>query len=93
MHVENSPDFKTVWQLAHNWIGADLDETNSSAISPELKTAIHRLMQQCQVWKLPADGRGCESLWIIPFSHRFLIFTTPLNFINASEKTNSTKTI
>ncbi|PTQ85112.1 hypothetical protein C8R28_101566 [Nitrosomonas ureae] len=45
MHVENSLDFKTVWQLAHNWIGADLDKTNSNTISPELKTAIHRLMQ------------------------------------------------
>ena len=44
MLVENSPDFKTVWQLAHNWIAADPDKTDPNAISPELRTAIHRLM-------------------------------------------------
>ena len=37
-------DFKTVWQLAHNWVGADPNETDINAISLDLKTAIHRLM-------------------------------------------------
>ncbi|ALQ51146.1 hypothetical protein [Nitrosomonas ureae] len=58
MHIENSPDFKTVWQLAHNWIGADLDKTNSNAISPELKTAIHRLMQAMSSMEITGRWKG-----------------------------------
>jgi hypothetical protein len=45
MHVENNPDFKTVWQLAHNWINADPDQTDIKKVSPELRIAILRLMR------------------------------------------------
>jgi len=33
MHTENNPDFKNVWQLAHNWAGDDPNKTNTSEIS------------------------------------------------------------
>lgn len=39
MFLDNE-DFKSVWQLAHNWVGEDSNKTNVNAISPELKTAI-----------------------------------------------------
>ena len=45
MHVENNPDFKTIWQLAHNWAGEKLDQTDPTTISPELRLAIDRLIR------------------------------------------------
>ncbi len=60
MHVENSPDFKTVWHLAHNWIGADPDKTDSNAISPELRIAIHRLMHAMSSKKITARWKGLQ---------------------------------
>ena len=58
MLVENSPDFKTVWQLAHDWIGADPDKTDPNAISPELRTAIHRLMHAMFGREISARWKG-----------------------------------
>lgn len=58
MLVENSPDFKTVWQLAHDWIGADPDKTDPNAISPELRTAIHRLMHAMSGREISARWKG-----------------------------------
>lgn len=58
MHVENSPDFKTVWQLAHNWIEADPDKTDPSAISTELRIAIHRLMHAMSTKEITARWKG-----------------------------------
>jgi hypothetical protein len=40
----DSEDFQTIWQLAHNWVGTDPDQTDPNAPLPELKDAIHRLM-------------------------------------------------
>jgi len=40
----NGRDFKTIWQLAHDWVGADPDKTDTNAVSPELQEVIHRLM-------------------------------------------------
>ncbi|QOJ23018.1 MAG: hypothetical protein HRU78_04650 [Gammaproteobacteria bacterium] len=58
MHVENSPDFKTVWQLAHNWIEADPDKTDPTAISTELRIAIHRLMHAMSTKEITARWKG-----------------------------------
>ncbi|AEJ00171.1 hypothetical protein Nit79A3_0266 [Nitrosomonas sp. Is79A3] len=58
MLVENSPDFKTVWRLAHDWIGADPDKTDPNAISPELRTAIHRLMHAMSSREISARWKG-----------------------------------
>lgn len=69
MHVENSPDFKTVWQLAHNWIGADPDKTDpNNAISPELITAIHRLMHAMSSMEITVRWKG----WRIFMDDSFL---------------------
>jgi hypothetical protein len=40
----DSKDYQTVWQLAHNWVGANPVESDPSALPAELKEAIHRLM-------------------------------------------------
>lgn len=40
----DSKDYQTVWQLAHNWVGASSDTSDANALSDELKEAIHRLM-------------------------------------------------
>lgn len=45
MHVENNPDFKSIWQLAHDWAGEKPDQTDSAAISSEVRLAIDRLMR------------------------------------------------
>lgn len=45
MHVENNPDFKSIWQLAHDWAGEKPDQTDPNAISPELRLAIDRLIR------------------------------------------------
>ncbi|MCE7915611.1 MAG: hypothetical protein DYH15_13305 [Nitrosomonas sp. PRO4] len=45
MHIKDNPDFKTVWQLAHDWTGEESDKTDPIAISPELRIAIDRLIR------------------------------------------------
>ena len=44
MYLDDNPDYKTVWQLAHVWIDANPDETDTNAISPKLREHIIRLM-------------------------------------------------
>ena len=44
MYLENNPDYKTIWHLAHNWVNADPNKTNTSAISPKLREYIIRLV-------------------------------------------------
>lgn len=58
MHVENSPDFKSVWQLSHNWINANPENTDISSISPELRIAIHRLMHAMTTREITARWKG-----------------------------------
>jgi hypothetical protein len=62
MHVENNPDFKTVWQLAHNWVNADPDKTNPNEISPELRIAILRLMRAIANQEITARQNGWKIL-------------------------------
>jgi len=40
----DSKDYQTVWQLAHNWVGADSEKSDPLQLSDELKHSIHRLM-------------------------------------------------
>jgi hypothetical protein len=44
MYLDESPDFKTVWQLAHNWAGKESHASDPSNLSQEIKIAIHRVM-------------------------------------------------
>lgn len=44
MYLDSKEDYQTVWQLAHNWVDADCEKSDSSALSKDLKEAIHRLM-------------------------------------------------
>lgn len=45
MNVENNPDFKSIWQLAHDWASEQSDQTDPAAISSELRLAIDRLIR------------------------------------------------
>ena len=47
-------DFKSVWQLAHNWAGDDPNKTDVKEVSPKLKTAIHRLMHAMAIRDISA---------------------------------------
>lgn len=58
MHVENNPDFKTVWQLAHDWAGEKSDQTDPNAISPELRIAIDRLIRAMGSREISARWKG-----------------------------------
>lgn len=60
MLVENNPDFKTIWQLAHNWAGEETDKTDPNAISPELRLAIDRLMRAIRSKKITARWKGYQ---------------------------------
>ncbi|ALQ50481.1 hypothetical protein [Nitrosomonas ureae] len=58
MHVENNPDFKTVWQLAHDWVGEKPDQTDPHAISSELRIAIDRLIRAMGSKEISARWKG-----------------------------------
>ncbi len=58
MRVENNPDFKTVWQLAHDWVGEEIDKTDPNAISPELRLAIDRLMRAISCKEITGRWKG-----------------------------------
>ncbi len=45
MRLDDNPDYQTIWQLAHNWAKADPSESDESALSPELRMHIHRLLE------------------------------------------------
>ena len=44
MYLDDNPDYKTVWQLAHHWADVDPDETDTSEIPPTLREHIIRLV-------------------------------------------------
>lgn len=50
-------DFKSVWQLAHNWASEDPSKTDVKEVSPKLKTAIHRLMHAMANHEISARSR------------------------------------
>lgn len=45
MHIKDNPDFKSVWQLAHDWVGEESGKTDPDAISLELRIALDRLIR------------------------------------------------
>lgn len=45
MHIKDNPDFKSVWQLAHDWAGEECGKTDPDAISLELSIALDRLIR------------------------------------------------
>jgi hypothetical protein len=57
----DSKDYQTVWQLAHNWTGADPDKNSTDEIPTELKEAIHRLMHAASACK----NISCKKLQIL----------------------------
>ncbi len=68
MFLDNKEEFQTVWQLAHNWVDANPAETDANAVSLELKTAIHRLMNAMACREISARTRK----WIIFEGNSFL---------------------
>ena len=44
MYLDDNPDYQTVWKLAHNWVDANPDETDTNAIPPKLREHIIRLI-------------------------------------------------
>ncbi|MER0171410.1 MAG: hypothetical protein DU489_12545 [Nitrosomonas sp.] len=58
MHVENNPDFKSIWQLAHDWAGEESNQTNPAAISSELRLAIDRLIRAIGSKEISARWKG-----------------------------------
>lgn len=58
MHVENNPDFKSIWQLAHDWAGEKSDQTDPAAISSELRLAIDRLIRAIGSKEISARWKG-----------------------------------
>ncbi|GKS70005.1 hypothetical protein W03_20090 [Nitrosomonas sp. PY1] len=57
MFLDDNPDYQTVWQLAHIWVDAEPDETDTSAISPKLREHIIRLMLAIRNRKISARTR------------------------------------
>lgn len=62
MHVKDNPDFKSVWQLAHDWVGEDPDQTDPKAISPRLRLAIDRLIRAIGANEISARWKGYRIL-------------------------------
>jgi len=44
MYLDDNPDYKTVWQLAHQWADLDSEEADTNAISPLVREHIIRLV-------------------------------------------------
>lgn len=77
MHVENNPDFKTVWQLAHDWEGERPDQTDPNAISPKLRIAIDRLMRAISGKEISARWKGYRIFldnWLLTLIFEFSHF-------------------
>lgn len=81
MHVKNNPDFKSIWQLAHDWTGENPDQTNPSAISFELRLAIDRLIRAIGRGEISAYWKGYRILennsfltFILDFRHFIKFF-------------------
>lgn len=45
MHLDDNPDYMTIWKLAHDWVNADLKGSDENTISFEIKNYIHRLLE------------------------------------------------
>lgn len=45
MHIKDNPDFKTVWQLAHDLADEESDKTDPNAIAPRLRIVIDCLIR------------------------------------------------
>lgn len=45
MHLDENPDYETIWKLAHNWADVDPEESDENTLSPELKQYVHRLLE------------------------------------------------
>lgn len=58
MHIKDNPDFKTVWQLARDWIGDEFDKTDPIAISPALRIALDRLIRGIGSKEISARWKG-----------------------------------
>ncbi|MDR4513655.1 hypothetical protein [Nitrosomonas sp.] len=58
MPIKNNPDFKTVWQLTHNWVGEEPDKTDPLAISPALRIAIDRLIRGISSREISGRWKG-----------------------------------
>ncbi len=44
MYLDNSKEYQTVWQLAHDWTGIDQTKSDPNVLSVELKNTIHQIM-------------------------------------------------
>lgn len=53
----DSKDYQTVWQLAHNWVGADSLISDQNQLSGELKQSIHRLLSASINHAIPSRTR------------------------------------
>lgn len=74
----DSDDFKSVWELAHNWIGEDTTKTESESISADLKVAIHRLLHAIANHEISARTRNHliledNSFWTFILDSRHLL--------------------
>jgi hypothetical protein len=92
MHTENNPDFKNVWQLAHVWIGADPDKTNTNDISPELRIAIHRLMHAMYCREITTRWKGYRIFLDNSFFSTIFDICHDLKFIQCLRKSKFDKT-
>ena len=78
VRVENNPDFKSVWQLAHIWIGEEPPQAISSTLSPQLRLAIDRLMRAISSGEISARYKNyrifdSDSFWSIIFDSRHIV--------------------
>lgn len=58
MQVENNPDFKSVWQLAHDWAGVQLEQADSVMITEEARLAIDRLIRAISNKEISGRWKG-----------------------------------
>lgn len=53
----DSKDYQTIWQLAHNWVGAEPEKTDLNSMDEDLKHSIHRLMSAAVSRAIPSRTR------------------------------------
>lgn len=56
----DSKDYQTIWQLAHNWVGADPEISDSHQLSDDLKHKIHRLLSAAINRAIPSRTRRLQ---------------------------------
>ncbi|MGZ0019156.1 hypothetical protein [Nitrosomonas sp. wSCUT-2] len=57
MYLDDNPDYKTVWQLAHDWANLNPEKTDTKAIPPVLREHIIRLILAIRNKKISARTR------------------------------------